>query len=152
MRVFRLAKYIYANDLSGTGSEIAGGRWNFKGSRLLYSSESRALCMAEIAVHAPFGIIPENYFMITIYIPQSIKTENVLAERLPKGWNNFPPIRATQEIGEEFIKTGKALVLKVPSAVVQGDFNYLVNPEHNDFNKIKIVQCEKFDFDERLFT
>jgi RES domain-containing protein len=151
MILYRLTKKKYQNDLSGIGSEIAGGRWNYKGTRLVYTSESRALCTAEIAVHTPFGVVPDDYYLMTINIPNGIKIETIDVDNLPSDWKKFPNIRITQDLGEEFIKKGKSLVLKVPSAVVQGDFNYLINPNHKEIDRVKIIDKEKFDFDERLF-
>jgi RES domain-containing protein len=72
-------------------------------------------------------------------------------KRLPKDWKTFPHSNSTQLIGDKFLKEQKFLVLKVPSATVQGEFNYLINPRHKNFNHIKIVKIENFNFDERLF-
>ena len=60
MTIFRLSKQKYSDNLSGIGAELSGGRWNNKGTRILYTSDSRALCTAEIAVHMPIGLIPKN--------------------------------------------------------------------------------------------
>lgn len=73
MRVYRLAKEKFRNDLSGRGAEITGGRWNNKGTALVYTSDSRALCTAEIAVRTPLGILPIDYWMIELDLPDSIK-------------------------------------------------------------------------------
>lgn len=151
MIVCRLSKEKYRNDLSGKGAEIAGGRWNSKSTAVIYTSESRALCTAEIAVHTPIGIIPENYYLAEIEIPDEIEIEEISISRLPADWNQFPHSHATQKTGNQFISDNKSLVLKVPSAVVQGDFNYLINPRHADFSKVKIKRTESFSFDERLF-
>jgi RES domain-containing protein len=70
---------------------------------------------------------------------------------LPSNWKSFPHENSTRICGDSFIATGKYLVLKVPSAVVQGDFNYLINPKHADSSKIRIINIERFQFDERLF-
>jgi len=151
MIVFRLAKSRYAMDLSGHGAELSGGRWNYKGTRMLYTSDSRALCTTEIAVHVPMGIIPEDYKLVTIEIPDEMKFDTVHINKLPRGWNRFPYAHQTRKIGEAFIKKGMFLMLKVPSAVVQGDYNYLINPGHPEFKRIKIVRTEDFHFDSRFF-
>ena len=151
MIVYRLAKEKYCNDLSGKGAELSGGRWNSKGSVIIYTSASRALCTAEIAVHIPIGIIPGNYFLAEIEIQDDITMEEVSVLQLPAKWNQFPHSHETQKIGDQFIASNKTLLLKVPSAVVQGDFNYLINPQHADFSKVKIRNTESFSFDERLF-
>jgi RES domain-containing protein len=151
MIVYRLAKSEYSRDLSGKGAEKAGGRWNSKGVALVYTGDSRALCTTEIAVHMPLGILPKDYELITIKIPDSIKFLKINLNDLPVGWKSIPHSGMTQELGDQFIKAGKYAVLKVPSAVVHGDFNYLINPNHKDFNMVKITKTEKFDFDDRLF-
>lgn len=151
MIVFRLSKCSYCDDLSGKGAELWGGRWNSKGLALVYTSESRALCITEIAVHIPLGIMPEDYCMSTIEIPEDIFVKEIEMSQLPDDWKSFPHSESTQIIGNEFIKSKKELVLKVPSAVVPGEYNYLINPAHATISKIRIVNTEAFLFDERLF-
>ncbi|MGQ1784093.1 MULTISPECIES: RES family NAD+ phosphorylase [unclassified Saccharicrinis] len=90
MIVYRLANKKYSQDLSDTGTEITGGRWNFKGIKLLYTSDSRALCMAEVAVHTPIGIMPKNYYLTTIEIPDYSDIAKIKIESLPKDWRLFP--------------------------------------------------------------
>jgi len=150
MIVFRLSKTKFARDLSGKGAEIAGGRWNSKGVAVIYTSASRALCTTEIAVHTPLGNIPEDYQIVSIQIPQS-KIFELPVSRLPKDWRKFPHSSATQKTGDQFVRENKFLVMRVPSAVVQGDFNYIINPRHPDFQKVKIAETLEFSFDERLF-
>lgn len=151
MIVYRLATKKYADDLSGTGAEITGGRWNFKGTRILYTSDSRALCMAEIAVHTPYGVLPKDYYLIAIEIPENSEIVSVHIKSLPNNWRTFPYSKETQRLGSEFIKNQKHLYIKAPSAVVQGDYNILINPLHPSFETVKIISKEKFNFDERLF-
>jgi RES domain-containing protein len=152
MIVYRLARRKYIDDLTGKGAEIAGGRWNSKGVALLYTSESRALCTAEIAVHTPLGIIPKDYHLATIQIPEHATVLEFTSENLPPDWYVKPHSHTTQMIGDSFIRDNKYLVLKVPSVVVQGDHNFLINPRHPSFKNVKILKKELFDFDPRLFT
>ncbi len=151
MIVYRLANQKYSKDLSGAVAGITGGRWNFKGTKLLYTADSRALCMAEIAVHTPVGVMPKDYYLISIEIPDFSSMKQIETEMLPKGWRKFPYSKTTQELGENLINSNEYLYIKVPSAVVQGDYNILINPLHADFDKVKIIKTEKFNFDERLF-
>ena len=151
MNVFRLCKSTWQNDLSGKGAEISGGRWNSKGKPLLYTSSSRALCVAEIAVHTPLGCLPEDFSMVEIKLPDHIAMKEVHEDELPNHWQSFEHRNITQRIGDHFISSSVALILKVPSAVAQGDFNYLINPGHSDIKYISIVKCDPFRFDERLF-
>lgn len=152
MRVFRLIRKKYGIELSGKGAAISGNRWNSKGTELIYTADSRALAMAEVAVHLSLSILPKDYVMVEINIPKSISVASVSVEKLPVNWNNFPHLVDTQLVGDEFFSERKACVLKVPSAVVPGDFNFLINPLHPEFSQIEIVGQEDFPFDSRLFV
>jgi RES domain-containing protein len=151
MIVYRLSKDRYANDLSGRGAELAGGRWNSKGVAMLYTSESIALCTVEVAVHMPLGLVPENYFLVRINIPNTIVSHELPVANMPENWKSYPHSSVTQSIGDQFVSEAKHLVLKAPSSAVQGTFNYLINPYHPDIRKIKIAGTEPFEFDRRLF-
>jgi RES domain-containing protein len=151
MIVYRLSAGKFKNDLSGKGAELAGGRWNSKGVAMLYTSSSIALCLCELAVHLPFGIVPKDYHLLTIECPDNVSMIEMKGGPLPKDWRSVPHSQSTQNIGDKFIAEGKALILKVPSAVVPGDFNLLFNPAHKDFSKVKIRSTELFEFDSRIF-
>lgn len=152
MIVFRLSKSKFAADLSGKGAEKSGGRWNSKGTAVVYAGESRALCTTEIAVHTPLGNLPFDYKLVTFEIPDDIQIIEISANEIPSSWKTIPHSHVTQEMGDNFVREGKSAVLKVPSVVVQGDFNYIINPEHPEAAKIKIKSIEPFNFDERLFN
>ena len=151
MIVYRLSKGMYRYDLSGKGAELAGGRWNSKGTAILYTSESIALCTVEVAVHMPLGIVPKDYHLVQIEIPDDLPYQQIREADLPKTWKSFPHANVTQEMGDKFVTQGDHLVLKVPSATVQGTYNYLVNPRHPDFPKIRLLATGPFAFDKRLF-
>lgn len=151
MIVYRLSRKQYCNDLSGKGAELAGGRWNSKGTAVLYTSESIALCTVEIAVHMPLGIVPKDYHLVTIELPDDAPIGEVHEKDLAPAWKSFPHSSVTQQVGDDYVKDGLDLILKVPSATVQGTFNYLVNPRHPAFNKVRILKTEPFVFDKRLF-
>jgi len=150
MIVYRLSKSKYSADFSGKGAEKAGGRWNSKGVAMVYTSSSRALCTAEVAVHVPLGIMPADYELVTIGIPDDSVTEAGIND-LPDDWRSFPHSDSTQKLGDRFVREGKFLVLKVPSVVVQGEYNFLINPGHEEAAKVTIVGTEPFMFDKRLF-
>ncbi len=152
MKVFRLSRKKYADDLSGKGSAKSGNRWNSKGIEMLYTAESRALAMAEVIVHLSLASLPNDYMMIEIEIPDTVEIEVLKPHDLDTNWNSNPPRSQTQILGDNFIYSKKYCVLKVPSAVVKGDFNYLLNPKHEDIKKIKIIAMTNFPFDERIFN
>ncbi len=151
MRVFRLSRKKYSSALSGKGAAKFGNRWNSKGTEMVYSAESRALAMAEVVVHLTLATLPRDYVMIEIDLPDDISLSEIKAEDLPQNWNIYPPTTLTQKMGDEFIHSLRSCVLKVPSAVVHGDFNFLINPYHQDFKKIKIHRVHDFPFDKRIF-
>ncbi len=151
MIVYRLAAVSYAKDISGTGARLFGGRWNSRGMQVLYTSSSIALCTVEIAVRTPLHNLPLNYFLIKIYVPDALAIYQIPNEVLPENWNVLPHGDITQKLGDAFLKKGEYLVMKTPSASVKGDFNYLINPFHPDFDKVKIIETEPFEFDSRLF-
>lgn len=151
MIVFRLSKSIYSRDLSGKGAEQCGGRWNEKGFAMIYTSGSRALCLTEIAVHIPLGIIPTDFVLTTIEIADDAEIQEINEDELPENWKIFPHPPFTKKIGTTFLNECNQLILKVPSAVVQGEFNYLINPNHPSKGKVSLITTEPFFFDERLF-
>ena len=151
MEVYRLARAKYANTLSGVGAAIKGARWNSKGVEVIYTASNRSLAMAEVAVHLSIANLPTDYMMTTIYVPNTILIDKVNQKKLPKDWNCFPPVHTTQIIGDTFVYTNKFALLQVPSAVTKGDFNFILNPHHIDFKKIKIIKTDRFPFDKRLF-
>ncbi|MCF8337399.1 MAG: RES family NAD+ phosphorylase [Bacteroidales bacterium] len=150
MIVFRLSKTKYVRDLTGKGAEKAGGRWNSKGTSMIYTSATRALCTTELAVHLPLGIIPEDYSIVTIDIPDKFIL-HLKDSLLPNDWKSIPHSDSTQKIGDHFIKQNNSLVMRVPSAVVQDEFNFLINPNHPDIGDVIILSVKPFNFDERLF-
>lgn len=150
MRVFRLSKRKYSSKLDGKGAAKYGNRWNSKGVEILYTAGSRALALVEVAVHLPLATLPKDFMMMTVEIPPPVSIETLDLGQLPEGWSSIPT--ATQQIGDQFIESERACVLKVPSAVVPGDFNYLINPDHAEFTQVEIVEVVDFHFDKRLFS
>jgi RES domain-containing protein len=151
MIVFRLCKQEYIEDFSGTGARRFGGRWNSKGIPMVYTGETRALCSTEVAVHSPFGVIPDNYFMVSINLTNHSSVKRISLDTLPPDWNFYPHQEFTQQMGDRFIREAKHLVLQVPSATIQGEHNFLINPHHPEIKNISIISAEPFSFDKRLF-
>ena len=152
MRVFRIEREKYLETtLSGQGASMAKGyRWNSFNTRLVYTAESRALATLEVSVHLDLSEdLPDDRFYVAIDIPDDILIQQVLLEDLPKNWDSKPPIMITQAIGDSFVNANVAAVLKVPSSVVPEEFNYLINPNHADFKKIKVASVSKMQFDSR---
>ena len=151
MEVFRLARKKYPIELSGKGASISGARWNSKGTEIIYCAQNRALAMAEVLVHLSLASLPSDFVMLTIHIPDAILLEILNVKILKTDWNVFPATFETPLLGDDFIRRNEACVFKVPSAVVKGDFNLLINPYHADFHKIRITEKNDFPFDKRIF-
>lgn len=151
MEVFRLTRKKYPVGLSGKGASISGARWNSKGTEVIYTAQNRALAMAEVLVHLSLATLPSDFVMLTIDIPDDVFVEVLNIGKLSMDWNIFPCTFETPLLGDDFIRRNEACVLKVPSAVVKGDFNFLINPYHADFDKIKITEQVDFPFDKRIF-
>lgn len=138
----------YSGNLSGEGAKIYGGRWNCEGVPAVYFASSRALAVLEVLVHLPTGLLPKNFCMASFKVDAEV-TE-FKADDLPTKWQSFPFIKSTQMLGNRFFVENKSLLLKVPSAIVKGDFNYVANPLHLDIKKISLLEKVDFSFDERL--
>ena len=151
MEVYRLSREKFAGTLSGKGAALKGARWNSVGVELIYTAANRSLAMAEVAVHFTLAMIPDDYVMVTLFVPDDIGMQRLASSDLPSDWNAWPHSASTQSIGDQFVAENKYLVLSVPSAVTRGDFNLLINPGHAGFNQIQIVRTEKFPFDRRIF-
>jgi RES domain-containing protein len=151
MEAYRLSRAKFATTLSGKGAALKGARWNSIGVELIYTANNRSLAMAEVAVHFTLATLPSDYMMISIFIPDDISLLKLNVSNLPIDWNIFPHPSTTQAIGDQFIADNKFCVLQVPSAVTQGDYNLLINPNHTDFKRIKIIGTHKFPFDKRIF-
>ncbi len=153
MIVFRIERERYLDQtLSGYGASISEGfRWNSINTKIIYTSESRALATLEISVHLDLNQdLPNDRYYIAIEVPDNIAIQEVDLNDLPDNWNSKPPILTTQNIGDDFISYNEAAVLKVPSSIVPQEFNYLINPNHPDFNTIKVVNVTKMIFDTRF--
>lgn len=149
MNVYRLANARRADDLSGTGARLTGGRWNRIGTSVLYTAGSRALATLEVLVHSPLSYVPDFYQMLTLVVPDD-SLQTVPIEQLPGGWDGPKPPSGVSDITEEWITQNRFLLLKVPSAVVAGDYNYLINPAHPRAAEVRTTDNQPYSFDPRL--
>ena len=150
MRYYRIAKKTYINDMTGTGARINGGRWNHKGSSVIYASESRALATTEYLVHVPMSLLPTRLQLLTIEVAEKTSIETIQIESLPKNWRSYPAPAALADIGQDWLDPNRSLILRVPSVVVAGDFNALINPAHPEFKYVKLHSIVDYELDRRL--
>lgn len=148
MVVYRITGKKYAGDLSGTGSAIYGGRWNRKGTAVIYTGESKEIALLELIVHTPPMIVPD-LDIVTLEIPDDSITE-IKIEDLPGNWMDYPAPSILAQIGEDWVKKGETIALKVPSCIIHTASNYILNCRHKDFNSVKVTGHGNFHFDARL--
>lgn len=149
MILYRIVNCKYADDLSGNGARLYGGRWNSEGKPMLYLASSRALAVLEVLVHLTPMIIPYDFCLTEIKLPaDSITTLDTTL--LPANWRDVSPPIILREIGDDFLKKQQHLLMKVPSSVVPAEYNYLLNPLHPEAKAVKLLTKEPFSFDERL--
>jgi len=149
MIVYKVAKTKYANDLSGKGAWLNGGRWNNKFIPCIYASETRALALLEYTINVTIDDIPRALSYITIKISDANIFE--LKEKdLPGNWKETPAPSSTKDFGSGFLKAAKFPVLKLPSAVIPNEFNYLLNPAHVLSSHFKIIEIRDFAYDLRI--
>jgi len=145
-----MAHAKYAQDLSGDGARLYGGRWNNKGTGLIYTAASRSLAAFEALVHMSQPDFLIGRKLVSIGVPKSINPKRIDLSLLPKEWNKNPPPFALADLGTAWAVGMTSLLLQVPSAVVQQEFNILINPQHPDMKFVKIVDVEDFKYDDRL--
>lgn len=153
MLVYRIARGIYARDLMGMGAGLYGGRWNPPGINLLYTAGSISLACLEYLVHNFHTLRSSDICLVKISIRNEPSIREVSLSELPTDWQekSYIPL-ATQKIGERFVREALAHILKVPSAIVPDEYNYLFNPLHPDHSNLEIEGViDPFEIDERLF-
>lgn len=133
----------------GEGAFLHGGRWNLPGIRVVYVASSLALAALEILVHIEDGydLLSVRYVAIGVRFDRSLVTT---PRKLPRRWREDPPSATSASVGDALVKAGSSAVLRVPSAVVPSESNYLLNPAHRDFTRVRIAKPTQFAFPPRL--
>ncbi len=147
---WRIVGARYKDDcFSGEGARLRGGRWNSKGTAIVYTAGSIALASIEMLVNLPGPRLLEDFFRIPVHFPPDLIIDLPL-DKLPGDWTSTPISPTTKAVGNRWIKDRKSAVLKVPSVVVPEEYNYLLNPAHPEFDEITIGSPIKYRFDPRL--
>ena len=149
MIVYRFAHVKYAEDISGTGARLKGGRWNHPGIAILYTSWSVSLALLEVLANALTLEYLQRIQLIKIDVPDDLPVYEIkLSDLRKQWWNDF---EYTQWLGSDIIKSASPLIIKCPSAIVETEYNFLINPANDSFKKLKYKTEIDFRFDERLF-
>jgi RES domain-containing protein len=135
---------------SGEGARLYGGRWNSSGISMVYASEHQSLAAFEVRVHIDKTSMGMRYKCFAFHFDDDLMKAFPI-RLLPKNWQEEPPPASLQQIGDAWAKAESSVILAVPSVVIPDERNYLINPKHHDFRKIKIDPPSDFAFDRRLF-
>ena len=136
---WRLVKARYAESaFTGEGARRYGGRFNSVGTAVVYTAESLALAELEILVNLPSERLLETYVAFRLGIEAAL-VEALPPDRLPVDWRREPAPQSVKRIGDAWVRSGRSMVLRVPSAVVPSESNYLINPSHPDFERLEIA-------------
>jgi RES domain-containing protein len=144
-----LQAHVANHAFTGEGARRYGGRWNSKGFAVVYASSSISLAILEVLVHIPIYGVLEEY----VYIPVEFDQKFVVTlkrDDLPGNWNRDPAPQVIRQVGDSWVESRESVILEVPSAIVPTEKNFLINPVHPDFSKLKIGSPAKFEFDPRL--
>lgn len=150
MLLWRLVKTRYAAiAFDGEGARMNGARWSSPGTRVAYASSNSALAVLEVLVQMTAGSVLPGYSLVRASLPDS-RVDDLAAPDLPRNWSASPVPPEAQVIGDAWVRSGRALALRVPSAIVPGSDNVMINPEHPAFPELTVESIEAFAFDHRL--
>jgi RES domain-containing protein len=147
MIVYRITTEQWSKSLQGSGYLA---RWNAKGRMVIYTAGSRSLACLENLVHRSGEWQDKLYKVMLIEFPDKIKIDTIEPGTLKKGWEQVSNFAYCQLTAAEWLNNSTAAILKVPSAIIKNEFNYLINPQYADFKLIKLVGVEDFSFDMRF--
>ena len=149
MVLYRVSKFRHADDLSGKGAELSGGRWNKLGIPALYLAENISLSILETIVHCQCINDLHNRLILSMEVPEtSVKMFDY--SLFPKNWNSIPWNTYTIENGTHWLESQETLSLKVPSSIVPKENIFILNPKHSEYKNIRIISKEIFKPDNRL--
>ena len=150
MEVWRLCRRKYIA-FDGEGSRIAGGRWNRRGTAVVYTSATLSLAVLEYFVNLPRAAAPQDLVAVSAEVPADLAVTSVEESSLPRGWRRYPAPEALADIGTRWVEERATPILAVPSAVVPHEKNYLLNPAHPSFGRIRARKPEPLDLDPRMW-
>jgi RES domain-containing protein len=147
---WRISKIRYAaSAFDGEGARLNGARWNSVGTPVVYASETVALATLEVLIGLQEAALLSSYALIKVEFGEDL-VEALDRQSLPSTWNHHPPAQETQRLGDLWVAEARSVVLKVPSAVVEAEHNYLFNPRHKQFPRVVIDRPQPLRIDPRL--
>lgn len=152
MRVWRISKLSGTDKLSGIGGLYVSGRWHYRGHRILYTSATPSLAVLEVLVHVDPALAPAGFCLLEIDVPDTIAIESCAPTTLTPHWQNYPFPSELQDFGSRWLGECRTALLAVPSAILPIEQNYLINPDHPDAARIRVVTESPFAYNPRLLT
>lgn len=150
--LWRLVKTRHADAaFSGEGARRYGGRWNARGTSVVYLSGGLSLAALELFVHLTPQDARLSFSAIRVAFPASVKVQHLALADLPDNWREEPPPDGCKALGSNWVERAESALLRVPSIIVPSEFNYLLNPAHADFKKITVHAPQPFGFDARMW-
>lgn len=150
-RAWRIIKWKYADHaFDGEGSWRYGSRWSSPGVRVAHASGSLSLATLEVLVHMQSIVPLAAYSVWTVEFREDIVKE-LPEDDLPGNWRTYPAPFELRALGDAWLRRESSLLLRVPSAIISHEFNYLINPAHGDFSKLQISGPKSLDVDPRVF-
>ncbi len=150
IRAFRIAqRHLAPKAFEGEGARLYGGRWNHAGVPMVYTAATKSLAVLELLVHLNSYSLLGSHVCIPVDFASSLVIRLSRSE-LPAYWAEYPAAKGTRDIGSEWAESMESVVLEVPSAIVPDESNYLLNPRHREFRKLRIGNSEEFEIDARL--
>jgi len=151
--VYRVLRRKYARTpFGGEGAFRYGGRWSSLGVRLSYTSEHQSLALLEYFVHLDKNDPPDDLVLAIAEVPDDLGREEVDVSQLPANWRDPAAPPELAGFGDAFVQKGEPCLLVVPSAIAPHEHNWLLNPQHSEFNRIVIREHEPLAYDPRMFA
>ncbi len=150
MKLYRITTPNHAYDLSGTGARLYGGRWNSVGNPVIYCAGTISLAMLETMANAEPEWLKKPFALNILHIPDHLHIEKLREDDLDPDWKNYPFSPLTVEKGDRWLQSRLTPLLQLPSAVNPFESNFLINPNHPEFNGIIVEDIKDLRFDLRL--
>ncbi len=150
--LWRISKRKYADSaFSGEGARRVGGRWNSRGQGMVYTSGTLSLAALEVFVHMEIEDVATMLAWIQVDVPKEVEVKYLEVAQLPPDWRNISAPATLASMGDDWFRSGATAILAVPSVIIPMEYNYLVNPSHPDFVRLRIISPQPFELDPRFW-
>jgi RES domain-containing protein len=140
-----------ADDMTGTGAKLSGGRWNNTGTPVVYCAENISLATLETLGYLRAFTLPFNRFLVRVDVPDAIWGKREILDPLPGDWDAVPSGRISRVVGDAWCVSNRSALLIVPSVIVPDETNILINPAHPDATAISAHVLKRWIYDSRFF-